>query len=51
MVLNGPPLRPLTKVSQRSFFCKTTHKSSAKSIKMWYNKSKEKPHKKRDFNA
>jgi len=31
--------RPLTKVSRRSFFCKTTHKSSAKSIKIWYNKS------------
>lgn len=44
-------LRPLTKVSRRSFFCKITHKSSAKSIEIWYNKSIEKPHKKRDFNA
>ena len=33
------------------FFCKITHKSSAKSIEIWYNKSIEKPHKKRDFNA
>ena len=31
------------------FFCKITHKSSAKSIEIWYNKSIEKPHKKRDF--
>ena len=44
-------LRPLTKVSRRLFFCKITHKSSAKSIEIWYNKSIEKPHKKRDFNA
>ena len=33
------------------FFCKITHKSSAKSIEIWFNKSIEKPHKKRDFNA
>lgn len=43
--------RPLTKLKSAVIFLQINEKIVQKSPQIWYNKSIEKPHKKREFNA